>query len=120
MKLDFSSGILFSVNDVVIGKGNLAGKGVFANRDFKKGEVVIRYHLIPLTQEQFDSLPQSEQMFTHTHWGGINLYSEPERYVNHSSTSNTYQDLVKQCDIALRDIKKGEAITGDATKDDVY
>jgi len=105
--------------DVIIGKGNLAGKGVYANRDFKKGEVVIKYNLKPLTEEEFESLPESEKMFTHIHWGQINLYSEPERYVNHSDNPNTYQDLVKQCDIALRDIKKGEEITSDATKDDI-
>ena len=105
--------------DVIIGKGNLAGKGVYANRDFKKGEVVIKYNLKPLTEEEFKDLPESEKMFTHTHWGTINLYSEPERYVNHSEHPNTYQDLINKCDIALRDIKKGEEITSDAVKDDV-
>ena len=107
------------MNDVIVGKGNLAGKGVYANRDFKKDEVVIKYNLKPLTEEEFERLPKSEKMFTHSHWGQINLYSEPERYVNHSFEGNIYPDLVKQCDTALRDIKKGEAITGDATKDDI-
>jgi hypothetical protein len=58
-------------------------------------------------------------MFTHKHWGKVYLYSEPERFVNHSKTPNTYQDLEKQCDIALRDIEHGEAITTDATKDNI-
>lgn len=105
--------------NIVIGKGNLAGKGVYANRDFKKEEVVIQYQLKPLTKEEYTLLPESEKMFTHTHRGQIYLYSEPERYVNHSDNPNTYQDLVKQCDIALRDIEKGEMITTDATKDDI-
>ncbi|MEK7082831.1 MAG: SET domain-containing protein [Patescibacteria group bacterium] len=108
------------MNNVFIGKGNLAGKGVYANRDFKKGEVVIRYNLKSLTEEDFKKLPESEKMFTHTHWGTINLYSEPERYVNHSENPNTYQDLINQCDIALRDIKKCEEITGNAAKDDIF
>ena len=107
------------MNGVVIGKGDLAGKGVYANRNFKKGEIVIKYNLKPLTQEEYKKLPRSEKMFTHSHWGQIFLYSEPERFVNHSLAQNTYQDLVKQCDIALRDIGLGEAITVDATKDDV-
>lgn len=107
------------MSNVVIDKGNLAGKGVYANRDFKKGEVVIKYNLKPVTKEKYEDLPDSEKIFTHTHWGQIYLYSEPERYVNHSPNPNTYQDLGKQCDIALRDIKKGEAITTDARKDDV-
>lgn len=28
------------MNDLIIGKGNLAGKGVYANRDIKKGEMI--------------------------------------------------------------------------------
>ena len=31
-----------------------------------------------------------------THGGQIYLYSEPERYINHSTTPNTVQDLGKQ------------------------
>lgn len=106
-------------NNVIIGKGNLAGKGVYAKRDIQKGDVTIHYHLKKLTLEQYEELPETEKMFTHSHWGTIYLYSEPERYVNHSDYPNTIQDLVKQQDIALRDIKKGEMITGDATKDDI-
>ncbi|MBI3485921.1 SET domain-containing protein [Candidatus Daviesbacteria bacterium] len=107
------------MSDLIFGKGELAGKGVYANRDFKKGEIVIKYNLKPLTKEEYKNLPKSEKMFAHTHWGVIHLYSEPERFVNHSPTPNTHQDLVKKCDIAFRDIKKGEMITTDDTKDDV-
>ena len=53
------------MNDVVIGVGNLTGKGVYANRDFKNGEVVIRYHLKPLTKTEFEELPDDEKIFTH-------------------------------------------------------
>lgn len=109
----------FQTVAVVVGKGNLAGMGVYANKDFKPGEVVITYNLIPLTEEQYNQLPESEKLFTHRHWGTINLYSVPERYVNHSNDPNTRQDLIKQCDIALRFIKKGEMITSDATKDEI-
>lgn len=109
----------FKMNDVIIGKGNLAGKGVYAGKDFDKDEVVIHYHLKPLTKEEYKNLPKSEKMLTHIHWGQTYLYSEPERHVNHSETPNTYQDLEKQQDIALRDIKKGEMITTNANKDDV-
>jgi SET domain-containing protein len=107
------------MNDVIISKGNLAGKGVYANRNFSKGEVVIQYRLMSISEEEYEKLPESERLFTHSHWGTIYLYSEPERYVNHSEEPNTYQDLINKCDVALRGIKKGEEITGDATKDDV-
>lgn len=105
--------------DLIIGKGNISGKGVYANRDFKKGEVIIKYHLKQLTKEEYKNLPKSEEMFTHTHWGVIYLYSKPERYVNHSENPNTYQDHINQSDMAFRDIKKGEMITCDHIKDDI-
>lgn len=107
------------MSDLIIGKGNLAGKGVYAERDFKKGEVIIKYSLKPLKEGEFENLPDWEKEFTHTHWGTTYLYSEPERYVNHSDNPNTYQDITNKCDIALRDIKKGEMVTTDATKDDI-
>ncbi len=107
------------MKDLVIGKGKLAGKGVYADRNFKKGEVVIKYHLKSLTPEEFNALPDSEKMFTHRHKGIINLYGEPERFVNRSKDPNTIQDWVILADVALRDIAKDEAITTDATKDDI-
>ena len=93
-------------------------KGVFANRDFKKGEIVIKYNLKPLTNEEFQNLPENEKQFTHNHWGIIYLYPPPARYVNHSSNPNTVQNLKEGYDVAITDIKKGEEITTDATKDD--
>lgn len=107
------------MSGVIVGEGDLAGKGVYAARDFKNGEVVIQYHLTPLTEGEYGALPESEKMFTHSHRGTTMLYGKPERYVNHSDNPNTYQDLVKQCDIAIRDIQKGEMITTNATKDDI-
>lgn len=106
------------MNDIIIGKGKMLSKGIFASRNFKKGEVVIQYILKPLTEREFENLSEMEKSFAHKHRGVIYLYSSPERYVNHSSNPNTRQDLVNKRDIASRDIKKGEEITTDATKDD--
>lgn len=107
------------MNRVVIGKGRMFGKGVYANRNFKKGEVVIQYNLKPLTKEECKDLPRREKSFVHTHWGITYLYSIPERYVNHSSSPNTFPDLKNKCDVAVIDIKRGEQITTDSTKDDI-
>ncbi len=107
------------MSDLVIGKGKLVGKGVYAGRDLKKGEVVAKYNIKPITKEEYKNLPRSEKRFTHAHWGQIYLYLEPDRYVNHSKNPNTYQDLKNKCDIASRDIKKEEMITCDATKDNI-
>src|SRR3989344_682148 len=107
------------MNGLRIGKGKLADKGVYATKKFKKDQIVIRYNLKPLTADEYAALPSSEKEFTHIHWGQIYLYSEPERYVNHSDNPNTYQDLINKSDVALRDISIGEAITTDDTKDDI-
>ena len=96
-------------------KGSL---GVFANKNFKKGEVVIRYNLKPLTEEEYKKLPGDEKRFTHKEYGQIYLYPIPARYVNHSDNPNTIQNLKEKFDVALRGIKKGEEITTDSTKDD--
>lgn len=106
-------------NNVKIGIGQLAGKGVYANRDFEVGEIVIQYHLKAMTTAEYESLPEEERMFTHTHRETIYLYSEPERYVNHSEDPNTRQDLSKKCDVAIRRIARGDMITTDSSKDDL-
>lgn len=107
------------MNNVHVGSGKLDGKGIYSDRKFNKGEVVIKYNLKPLSNLEYEQLPKLEKMFVHSHRGRLYLYSEPERYVNHSDTPNTYQDLKNHCDIALRDIKKGEEITTDSSKDDI-
>ena len=111
------------MNEVVIKKSKIGqfpnGKGVFANRDFKRSQVVIKYNLKTLTEEEFEKLPESEKKFAHKHWEVIYLYSVPERYINHTFNPNTLQDLKRKCDVAKRDIKKGEEITTDATKDEI-
>jgi hypothetical protein len=98
-------------SDVTIGKGKLAGKGVYAAHDFKKGGLVMAWNLTELTQEEFDALPKSEHMFVHTFWDRIFLFPEPSRYINHSPNPNTHSDFDRQCDFASRPIKKGEMIT---------
>ena len=107
------------MDNVIIGKGKIYGNGVYANKDFKKGEVVIKYNLKQLTKEEFQKLSEKENNFVHQHKGIIYLYSSPERYVNNSSNPNTIQDLKNKGDIAIMDIKKGEEITTDSSKDDI-
>lgn len=107
------------MKDVFIGKGKLEGRGVYAKRAFKKGEVVITYQLTLLTPEEYKLLPRAEKNFTHVHWGKTYLYGLPERYVNHARHPNTLPDSHRRRDVAIRDIKKGEQITTDHTQDDV-
>ena len=109
--------------DVVVRKSKIGqfsdGLGVFANRDFKKGEVVVKYDLKLLTKKEFETLPEKEKQFTHVHWNQIYLYPSPARYVNHSDNPNTIQNLKEGYDVASRNIHKGEEITTDSSKDDI-
>ena len=109
------------MDNVIVKKSKIGqfDRGVFANKDFKKGETIIKYNLRLLTKKEFQNLSESDKQFTHEHFGKRYLYPLPERYVNHSSNPNTFQNLRQRQDVALRDIKKGEEITTDSTKDDL-
>lgn len=97
----------------------MSGKGLYAARNFKKGEVVIKYALKPLTFKELKALPPEDYAATHNVNGQIFLYPEPVRYVSHSETPNVKNDHEQQADIALQDIKVGELITVNARFDDV-
>lgn len=97
----------------------MSGKGVYAARDFKKGEVAVRYELKPLSFQELKVLSPEDYAATHNVNGQIYLYPEPARYVSHSEDPNVRNDHEQQADIALRDIKAGELITVDTRYDDV-
>jgi SET domain-containing protein len=102
--------------DVVVKKSEIEGKGVFAARDFRKGEVVLKWDTgTELTKKEVKKLPERERKryVTYLH-GKIILMKPPERYVNHSCNANT--DPRNYCDVAVRDIKDGEEITSDYSK----
>ena len=94
--------------------------GVFASRDYKKGESVIIWNLRILTLEEYERLPEGErEQFTHKRDGTIYLYPEPERHVNRSKNPNVASDFRSNSDVALRNIRKGEELTIlDTTKED--
>ena len=105
--------------DVTIGEGTMSGKGLYAARNFKKGEVVIKYKLKPLTLQELKALSPEDYAATHNNNGQIYLYPEPVRYVSHSENPNVKNDHEQQANLALRDIKAGELITVDARHDDI-
>ena len=82
----------------------------FADKDFKKGEIVIRFNLTALTQQEYEELPSEEKHFTHKRSGVIYYYPDPERHVNRFNIPNVYPDFEQKADIALRDIKLGEEL----------
>lgn len=103
--------ISFIMADVIVKKSKIEGFGVFASRDFKKDEVILKWKYKKLTKEEVKSLPDKEKRYV-TYIGGEYIYlQEPERYLNHSCDANTYPKNFS--DVARRDIKKGEEITTD-------
>jgi SET domain-containing protein len=99
--------------NVLLTKSSIDKLGVFAARDFKKGETVMAWHPIKiLSKEEAERLPSSEKHFVSNYREGeYVLQSEPERYVNHSCDPNTH--VIGMADVAKKNIKKGEEITSD-------
>jgi uncharacterized protein len=100
-------------NDIVIGSSNISGRGVFARRAFRKGEIVLRWDVSrKIRRNDIDSLPLAQQHFLNPFDEEFFvLLGEPERYVNHSCANNTRVENFT--DIAVRDILPGEEITSD-------
>jgi len=105
--------------DLIVKKSRIHGLGVFAGRDFRKGEMVLPWdtsHI--LTKAEVVKLPKREQRYISRYGrGAYILHQEPERYVNHSCEANTHTS--KQGDVAIRQINKGVEITADYLKEGV-
>lgn len=98
------------MTDVAVKKSRIHGLGVFASRNFKKGEIVIKWDTSnKLTKKEVDELPEEEKRYIVYFNGEYILMQPPAKYVNHSCDANTYSKNF--CDFAKRDIKKGEEIT---------
>ncbi|MBM2623156.1 SET domain-containing protein [Actinoplanes sp. LDG1-06] len=108
------------MNDVTLGPGSLAGKGVYAARDFAAGEVVVAYELRRLGAADYYALPAGDDLFVHSFGGQRYLYPAPARFVNHSDDPSCYQDFDRSCDIALRPIARGEPVTIDANAETAH
>ena len=106
------------MEDIIVKESKIDGKGVFASRNFKKGEIVVKWDISrQLTKEEVDKLSGNEKRYVAYMEGKYILMQPPARYVNHSCDANTYADNF--CDIAKRNIKKGEEITGDYAEEDI-
>ncbi len=100
--------------DVVIKKSKIQGKGVFAGRNFKKGEVVLKWKLKVLSKTDVDRLAKRQKHYLYKFGGKFYLQQSPEKFVNHSCDPNTKTKGFS--DIAIKNIKKGEEITSKYTK----
>ena len=84
--------------------------------NFKKGEIVLDWSDSQvLTQEQANKVPEEDKKFLYYPGDKIVLVTSPARFVNHSCDPNTF--IRGFFGIAKRDIKKGEEITEDYSKE---
>ena len=98
--------------DIVVKKSKIHGLGVFAGRNFQKGEVVLAWdvgHRVSKSQAQKMTKKMRSYLNRDVN-GKLVLLQAPERFVNHSPKANT--KVSKARDVAIRFIKKGEEITG--------
>jgi hypothetical protein len=95
--------------NLIIKKSKIQGKGVFANKDFKKEEIVLRWSPQKITKEKADKLTIQQKHYLYKERNKYFLMQSPEKYVNRSCKANTKPKNL--CDVAMRNIKKGEEIT---------
>ena len=101
---------------VIIGKSKIQGNGVFANTNFKKGEVVMKWDAsILLTKKEAKKIPKRYGKYLVFFKGRYIFAQSPEKYLNHSCEPNTKEGNL--CDVATRNIKKGEELTTDYSID---
>ena len=102
--------------DVIVQKSKLHGKGVFADRNFRKGSTIIRWDTsIALMDCDARKIPLKNRKYLVRSNGLYILTQSPEKYLNHSCMPNTMEK--NHCDIALRYIRKGEELTTDYSID---
>ncbi len=101
--------------DIIVKKSKIHGTGIFAGRNFKEGEVVLRWKpkYRPISEQK--SLTKEELHYSYIVGEQIVIMQEPERFMNHACDNNTH--VVDSCDVALRDIKAGEEITANYNND---
>jgi len=101
-----------NTDEVMVKNSKIEGKGVFALRNFKKGEVILHWDASKtLLKEVSDKMSQNDKKYVSFLGGKYIIMQAPEKYVNHSCEPNT--TAKNFCDIAIRDIKKEEEITAD-------
>ena len=107
------------MKNVIVKKSKIHGKGVFANKDFKKGKVVLEWNPKRIfTRKEIMRLPAQKRIYIERLSGNkYILMEQPERYVNHSCEPNTYTK--NSSDIAKRNIKKGEEILSAYSNDEL-
>lgn len=101
-------------------KKTFAGRGLFATRDFGKGEFIIEYFGPILTNDEADRRWSNRYLFGLTANKTIDglLSANVARFINHACRPNAYAQGKKRMFIkAAKKIKAGDEITIDYGED---
>jgi len=83
------------------------GLGVFANKNFRKGETVIHFKadIVPRSKASAEAVTVDDKFSIDTKW------LVPEAFINHSCSPNTRINVIGFLYIAIKNIRKDEEIT---------
>lgn len=123
--------IIDNIPDTYIAESSIHGKGLFAAKDFRKGEILTVLDGMRISEDvyrqvvcSFYDLPNYAREYFFTEWTAIApqvLLVRPFRtkysFINHSRTPNLEIDFQTLEVKAIRDIKKGEELTLDYRKE---
>lgn len=98
------------IKNIYLKKSKIDKTGVFASRDFKKGDTVLKWNPKIINESEIKKLSKGEAKYILTEANNaVLLMQPPERYINHSCDSNTLPK--NHSDVATKDIRIGEEIT---------
>jgi len=101
----------------IVKQSNIQNKGLFTERSFEKGSVVMPMRGVRITREEMNALEKTERDNVLQISGDIflNMAGEREFFINHSCNPNCYVKAVVNSGflIALRPIAKGEELSFD-------
>lgn len=90
---------------IEIRSSSIDNKGIFAAKDFKKGDIIIRWDIShKLTDEEYQKLSKEEKRYVANINNEHIVNQVPAKFVNHSCDANT--SVIDYCDVANRDISK--------------
>src|SRR3989304_7322199 len=103
------------MKNVVVETSKVQGKGVFANKDFNKGEVVLEIDDSHIVKDEAKLTKYQREFVADWLYDKVVLMASPERYINHSCDPTTYIKTVGSARkvLAMKNIKKGEEMAYD-------
>lgn len=98
---------------IIVKKSKIHGRGVFAAREIRAGDILINWAkcMEILEEHDVEALPCEKRKRVSFIDGQYILFHPPACWVNHSCEANARG--TKGCDVAIRAIKSGEEVTVD-------